>query len=69
MLFDPIVVENHPGCPRGDFVERARKRAASDPRMTEAVRGLETYEDKEKRNHPQFVDGGITDNLGLLAAR
>jgi NTE family protein len=35
--------------------------------MAQVVRGLETYYEKDSRQYAHFVDGGITDNLGLHA--
>lgn len=35
--------------------------------MLEVVSGLETYGKKDKRKYAHYVDGGITDNLGLRA--
>jgi len=35
--------------------------------LTQVVEGLETYGKKEQRPYAHFVDGGITDNLGLRA--
>jgi NTE family protein len=31
------------------------------------VEGLETYYNRDQRQYAHFVDGGITDNLGLRA--
>ncbi|MEA3276362.1 MAG: hypothetical protein U9Q81_13950, partial [Pseudomonadota bacterium] len=45
----------------------AEKRAAGDPEMTLAVDGLNSYFKKDRRQYAHFVDGGITDNLGLRA--
>jgi len=35
--------------------------------MSEVVRGLESYFRTDNRDYVHFVDGGITDNLGLRA--
>ena len=43
------------------------ERAADDPQLNMLVSGLETYFDRDKRQYAHFVDGGITDNLGLRA--
>ena len=45
----------------------AEKRAEGDAEMTMTVDGLNTYFKKDKRQYAHFVDGGITDNLGLRA--
>ena len=67
VLFNPVVVQNFPAC--GDsaakFLAAARKRAAGRPELELTVQGLETYSDHDKRAYIHFVDGGITDNLGI----
>jgi NTE family protein len=44
----------------------SEKLAANNPQLDQIIRGLETYSDKN-RDYAHFVDGGITDNLGLRA--
>lgn len=67
VLFNPVVVRNFPTC--GDraakFLATARKRVAGRPELEMTVQGLETYSDHDRRQYIHFVDGGITDNLGL----
>lgn len=67
VLFDPVVMKNHNGCssqiPR--WLQRARQRADDDPELELTVSGLESYFDRERHQYAHFVDGGITDNLGL----
>lgn len=71
VLFDPVVVENYAGCEQGDtygWLEMVRKQAdGQHPELQEIVDGLHSYADKENRKYIHFVDGGITDNLGLRA--
>lgn len=69
VLFNPVVVRNHPGCmtTKPDWLVAAQERAVDDAEMALVVDGIETYLDKEKRKYAHFVDGGITDNLGLRA--
>ena len=70
LVFHPIVVKNYHDCKttgKPDWMVAAAKRMANDPEMTQVVRGLETYYEKESREYAHFVDGGITDNLGLRA--
>jgi len=69
VVFNPIVVENFAECGSTvpDWLVAARKRAAGDPEMAMVVAGVESYFDKEERKYAHFVDGGITDNLGLRA--
>jgi NTE family protein len=69
VLFNPIVLENYPGCETdtAELVVAAETRAQGNAEMGEVVRGLRTYADKDQRRYAHFVDGGITDNLGLRA--
>jgi len=70
VLFNPVVLENYGGC-KGDSFDwfaRMKKRAREqDPELRQILEGLESYADKEGRRYIHFVDGGITDNLGLRA--
>jgi NTE family protein len=70
VVFHPIVVKNYHDCKaagKPDWMTAAAKRLANDHYMAPIVRGLESYYNKESRQYAHFVDGGITDNLGLLA--
>jgi len=69
VLFEPVVVENYQDCKeeKPAWLLAAEKRAAGDPEMTLAVDGLNSYFKKDRRQFAHFVDGGITDNLGLRA--
>ncbi len=70
VLFNPVVVENFPDCssaPATQWVDEMRQRAAGDERLTQLVDGVSTYLDKKNRKYAHLVDGGIADNLGLLA--
>ena len=68
VVFDPVVVENYSGCSRRPaWLTAARQRDANDPNLAMVVRDNETYNDKVRHRYAQFVDGGITDNLGLRA--
>lgn len=69
VLFNPIVLENYSGCESdtADLVVAAQTHAEGNAEMVEVVRGLQTYADKDNRRYAHFVDGGITDNLGLRA--
>jgi NTE family protein len=69
VLFEPVVVENYQDCKQEKpaWLVAAEKRAAGDPEMTLAVDGLNSYYKKDRRQYAHFVDGGITDNLGLRA--
>ncbi len=69
VLFNPVVVENYQGCAKdaSGFLAAAQRRAARDPELSEVVAGLQSYFEKDRRKYAHFVDGGITDNLGLRA--
>ena len=69
VLFNPVVVENYPECGSElpDWLKAAKKRTADNPELASVVKGLETYFDRDQRKYVHFVDGGITDNLGLRA--
>jgi NTE family protein len=69
ILFDPVVIKNFDGCldeaPR--WLQRAKQRSGDNAELMLTVNGLESYFDREKHRYAHFVDGGITDNLGLRA--
>lgn len=71
IVFNPVVLENYPDCGTTppEWLLAAKKRALEKGslRLEGLVSGLETYYDKDTRKYAHFVDGGITDNLGLLA--
>lgn len=69
ILFDPVVLKNYSGCNKGlpRWLKRARQNAADDPELLLTVSGLEGYFNYENQRYSHFVDGGITDNLGLRA--
>ena len=71
VAFNPIVVENFSGCVKDnpDWLKQIRNRADAEHNieLTTLAAGLETYSDKEQRKFIHFVDGGITDNIGLRA--
>ena len=68
-LFNPVVVENFPGCGYRDasWLPEVVEASKHNPELAQLVYGLETYADKEQRKYIHFVDGGITDNTGLRA--
>jgi NTE family protein len=70
LVFNPVVVENYPDCKtagKPGWMTEAAKRVAGNPELTDVVKGLETYYQVDRRKYAHFVDGGITDNLGLRA--
>ena len=70
VLFHPVVMENHDECKNGtypDWLLAAKKNAQGNEELRQVVSGLGTYFDTDRRKYAHFVDGGITDNLGLRA--
>ena len=69
IVFNPVVVENYDGCPKPDSQreQSLKQRSKGDPDLTALYQGLTSYSDKSTRKYIHFVDGGITDNMGLRA--
>lgn len=69
VVFPPVVVANHPQCGATppEWLASMRGQAAGDEHLGSTMKGLESYFDRDKRKFVHFVDGGITDNLGLRA--
>lgn len=69
LLFNPVVVRNYHDCKgqKPGWLLAAERRADGDPEMTLTLNGLNSYFLKRDRSYAHFVDGGITDNLGLRA--
>ena len=71
VLFNPIVVANHDTCSDKQLLgTRALHKTAAlyhGENLPVLISQLQTYEDKDRRKFVHFVDGGITDNLGLRA--
>lgn len=68
VVFNPVVLKNYDGCDTRsqDFLNQAKKQAAGG-HLEDVVDGLTSYANKQERQYIHLVDGGITDNLGLLA--
>lgn len=69
VLFNPVVVENYPECSRKSqvWLSEVRELVREKPDLLLTVQGLQSYSDHDRRRYIHFVDGGITDNLGLRA--
>ena len=69
MIFDPVVVENYAGCAKAlpTWLEAARQRQTDDANLRMVIDDDAAYRDKTGHRYAHFVDGGITDNLGLRA--
>ena len=69
VLFEPVTVRNHPECGKEqpDWLKTAHAQAVGNPELAMVVKGMGTYFDRDNRPYVHFVDGGITDNMGLRA--
>jgi len=71
VLFNPVVVKNYDTCQDMNLIGTSRLHKAEEMYKGEnlplIISQLETYGEKDKRKYVHFVDGGITDNLGLRA--
>jgi NTE family protein len=71
VLFNPIGVKNYDTCGNMQLLGVSELHSAEEfykcDNLPLVIRQLETYGDKDKRKYIHFVDGGITDNLGLRA--
>jgi NTE family protein len=71
VVFDPVVVENYGGCKRNvpPWLAAAQKRDNDNPNagLNMIVLNDTAFENRVQHKYAQFVDGGITDNLGLRA--
>ena len=67
VVFNPVVVENYPGCPEFQAPPHAVEMAKQSDELAQMLTGLRSYNDKGERKFIHFVDGGITDNMGLRA--
>ena len=69
ILFNPVILKNHSDCANQGFarLEEARAHVADSPQLSAVVDGLASYANKDERKFIHLVDGGLTDNLGLLA--
>jgi NTE family protein len=69
VLFHPVVLRNYPGCASYSYsiLDATGSAVADSPQLSQVVEGLGSYAQKDRRRYIHLVDGGITDNLGLLA--
>ncbi|MFI2810836.1 patatin-like phospholipase family protein [Microbulbifer sp. JSM ZJ756] len=70
LVFNPVVVRNfgncRPTCQSMELLQQAQYDHDS-MQVRELARDLESYEDAQQRPFIHLIDGGITDNLGLMA--
>lgn len=69
VLFNPVVVRNYSDCDTDlpDWFIAAKERSLSDIQLAEMVEDVESFFLSKDRDYIHFIDGGITDNLGLRA--
>ena len=71
ILFLPVVLEKYPDCGsiEPEWLKRAKAQLEinEDPLLAETVSGIDVLLNKQRLRYIHLVDGGITDNLGLLA--
>ena len=67
VVFNPVVIENYGGCNGIQLSSHTAELAKQNEEFSQILKGLQSYSDKENREYIHFVDGGITDNMGLRA--
>jgi len=67
VVFNPVVIENYEGCNDIQGSSHMFELAKRNEEFSQILKGLQSYKDKENRKYIHFVDGGITDNMGLRA--
>ena len=72
IMLNPVVLKNHRGCFNAtqnyleDLDQTKIKEADLSPHLLDTVAALNSYQDRDERQYIHLVDGGITDNLGLM---
>lgn len=66
VLFEPIVIDNYSNCVQSNDFNKYSKEDLT-PQAKETLKSANAYLDKDSNKYIHLVDGGITDNLGLLA--
>lgn len=73
IMLNPVVLKNHQGCinPTQNYLQQIDSAEMAEfqraPGLIDTVNALNRYQDKPLRPYIHLVDGGITDNLGLMA--
>lgn len=70
VLFPPIVVKNYDDCKSDgapEWLQEALKHSENSERLALITDSLDTFYSDSDMEYAHFVDGGITDNLGLRA--
>lgn len=69
IVFNPIVIENYSGCIQPEYPPQVLEMATQSDELAQMLEGLQSYSNKESRKYVHYVDGGITDNMGLRAMK
>lgn len=64
-VFTPVVLENKNDCDKTEHIQPSFD--ATSYRNRNLIKSLESYSNKDDVSYLHLVDGGITDNLGLLS--
>ncbi len=67
VVLNPVVIENFAGCDGMKWPPIAEQLAKDDAEFAILYAGANSYKDKVNRKYIHYVDGGITDNMGLRA--
>lgn len=72
IMLNPVVLKNHQGCFNQtqnyleELDEAKIEEAKLSPHLLETVAALRSYQNRDERRYIHLIDGGITDNLGLM---
>ncbi|MFA0675710.1 patatin-like phospholipase family protein, partial [Vibrio sp. 10N.222.51.A6] len=64
-VFTPVVLENKNDCDKSEHLQPSFE--ATSYRNRNLIKSLKSYSNKDDVSYLHLVDGGITDNLGLLS--
>jgi len=69
IIFNPVVLKNYDSCysQTQQFLKQQQEILSDSPMMWSVTEGLGSFANKERKPYVHLVDGGISDNLGLLA--
>ncbi|MBB1465445.1 patatin-like phospholipase family protein [Vibrio sp. SG41-7] len=66
IMFNPVVLENHSGC-GNQALFNLNSQDETNHFTVSLIEGLNNYSNKNDKKYVHLVDGGLADNLGLLA--
>lgn len=73
VMLNPVVLKNHQGCYNSaqnylqELDEKTIQEARLSPHLMDTISSLRSLQNRDQRKYIHLVDGGITDNLGLMA--